>query len=48
MKYIISYTHTLGECSMMCNLNEISGVLTNITLLAMQGHHFSNVTITKS
>ena len=47
MKYIISYTHTLGECSLMCNQNEVAGVLQNITLLALSGHHFANLTITK-
>ena len=48
MKYTISYTHTLGECSLMCNPCEVASILRNIALLAMDGHKFSNVTIHKA
>lgn len=48
MKYTISYTHTLGECSLMCNQNEVAGILRNMAYLAMDGHKFSNVTISRA
>ena len=48
MKYQISYTHTLGECSLMCQPCEVASILRNIALLAMDGHHFANVTISKA
>ena len=46
--YTISYTHTLGECSLMCNACEVASILRNIALLAMDGHKFSNVTISRA
>lgn len=48
MKYQISYTHTLGECSLLCNPCEVASILRNIALLAMDGHHFANVTISRA
>lgn len=47
MSYYVSYRHTLGDASIKCYAWEIAGILRNMTILAIQGHKFSNVTITK-
>ena len=43
--YVISYTHKLGECSMMVYSWEVASILRNMALLAIDGHQFSNVTM---
>lgn len=43
--YLISYTHTLGACSMMVYSWEVASVLMNMALMAIDGHQFSNVTL---
>lgn len=45
--YMISYRHTLGEASMLCYSWEVGSILRSLTLLALQGHQFSNVTINR-
>lgn len=45
MIYQISYTHTLGNASLVCKAWEISSILSNMMRLATQGHKFSHVTI---
>lgn len=45
--YYISYHHTLGDSSMKCQQREVAGILRSIMLLALSGHRFSNLTITK-
>lgn len=47
MSYYISYHHSLGDASLRCYAWEIVGILRNMVELALQGHEFSNVTITK-
>ncbi len=47
MSYYISYHHTLGDASIKCYAWEIAGILRNMVNLALQGHVFSNVTISK-
>lgn len=47
MSYYVSYRHTLGDASIKCYAWEIAGILRNMAILAIQGHKFSNVTITK-
>lgn len=48
MKYTISYTHRLGEASVMCNPTEVASILRNMAFLSMNGHKFANVTISRS
>ena len=47
MSYYVSYTHSLGFASIACYGWEIAGILLTMSSLALQGHEFSNVTITK-
>lgn len=47
MDYYISYHHVLGEAVLRCNSWEVAGILRNMVHMALQGHQFSNVTITK-
>ena len=47
MSYFISYHHTLGDASLKCHAWEVAGILRNMVHMALQGHTFSNVTITK-
>lgn len=46
--YVISYTHSLGAACIPCHACEVAGILRNMCHLAMQGHSFSNVSITRS
>ena len=46
MSYEISYTHALGDVAIRCYGYEVASVLRNMVILALQGHSFSNVTIT--
>lgn len=45
--YCISYHHSLGDASIRCYAWEVAGILRNMVHMAIQGHKFSNVTITK-
>ena len=45
--YVISYHHSLGDCSIRVYGWEVASVLRNMIHLAIQGHEFSNVTINK-
>lgn len=47
MSYYISYHHSLGDASLRCYAWEIVGIMRSMVELALQGHEFSNVTITK-
>lgn len=47
MSYYVSYHHTLGDASIKCYAWEIAGILRNMVHMALQGHSFSNVTITR-
>ena len=47
MSYYVSYRTTLGDASIKCYAWEIAGILRNMVHMALQGHRFSNVTITK-
>ena len=47
MKYLISYTHSLGEASVIARQNDVASILRNMAHLAVCGHQYSNVTITK-
>ena len=47
MSYYVSYRHKLGESSIRCYAWEVGIILRNMVELALQGHEFSNVTITK-
>ena len=47
MSYYVSYRHSLGDASIKCYAWEVAGILRNMAHMAMQGHVFSNVTITK-
>lgn len=47
MSYFVSYRTLLGDASIKCYSWEIAGILRNMMHMAMQGHVFSNVTITK-
>jgi hypothetical protein len=47
MSYSISYHHALGDASIRCYAWEVAGILRNMVHMALQGHEFSNVTITK-
>ena len=44
---IISYHHTLGDCVLPCYAWEVSSILRNLFVMAMDGHKFSNVTISR-
>lgn len=44
---IISYHHNLGDCVLPCYQWEVSAILRNLLVLAMGGHSFSNVTISR-
>lgn len=46
-EYVISYTHVLGDAALRCYSWEVAGILRNLVHLALNGHEFSNVTITK-
>ena len=48
MVYSITYHHTLGDAEVRCYGWELAGILRNMLSLALQGHKFSNVTITKA
>lgn len=48
MSYYVSYHHTLGDASIKCYAWEVAGILRNLTHMALQGHSYSNVTITKA
>jgi len=45
--YVVSYRHSLGDCSIRVYGWEIASILSNMALMAIQGHSFSNVTINK-
>ena len=45
--YCISYHHSLGDCSIRVYGWEIPSILSNMALMAIQGHSFSNVSIYK-
>ena len=47
MSYFISYHHQLGDAAIRCYGWEVAGILRNMVHMALQGHQFSNVTITK-
>ena len=47
MSYFISYHHSLGDASLRCYKWEIAGILRNMVAMALKGHEFSNVQITK-
>lgn len=47
MSYLISYTHRLGEASVIAKQNDVASILRNMAHLAICGHQYSNVTITK-
>jgi hypothetical protein len=47
MDYVISYHHVLGDAALRCAKWEVAGILRNMVHMALQGHEFSNVTITK-
>ena len=47
ISYCISYHHSLGDAALRCYGWEIAGILRNMMHLAIQGHKFENVTITK-
>ena len=47
MVYCISYHHVLGDAALRCYGYEVAGILRNMVHMALQGHEFSNVTITK-
>ena len=47
MSYSISYRHSLGEATIRCYGCEVASILRNMVHLALQGHEFSNVTITR-
>jgi hypothetical protein len=48
MKYLISYTHPLGEASVIASQNDVASILRNMALMAINGHKFSNVTINRA
>ena len=45
--YFISYRTKLGDAALKCYQWEVAGILRNMVHMALQGHQFSNVTITK-
>jgi len=45
--FIISYHHSLGDCVLPCYEWEVGAILRNLLVLAMDGHNFSSVTISK-
>lgn len=47
MSYSISYHHALGDASIRCYAWEVAGILRNMVHMALQGHEFSNVTISR-
>ena len=47
MSYYVSYRHGLGDAVLRVYEWEIPSVLKNLFSLALQGHEFSNVTITR-
>ena len=44
---IISYRHTLGDVVLPCYRWEVGAILKNLLCMAMNGHKFSNVTISR-
>ena len=44
---IISYRHTLGDVVLPCYGWEVGAILKNLLCMAMSGHKFSNVTISR-
>lgn len=47
MSYYVSYHHVLGDAVIRCYASEVASILRNMTHMALQGHKFSNVTITR-
>ena len=47
MSYLVSYHHVLGDATIRCCGSEVAGILRNLVHMALQGHQFSNVTITR-
>lgn len=47
MSYFVSYHHSLGDAVINCYSWEVAGILRNMVHMAVQGHKFSNVTITR-
>ena len=47
MSYYVSYTSPLGYSGIRCYGWELAGILRNMVYMALRGHEFSNVTITK-
>ena len=47
MSYYVSYHHVLGDAAIRCYGWEVTGILRNMIHMALQGHKFSNVTITR-
>ena len=45
--YVVSYNHSVGFGQIRCYSWEIASILSNIAVMAIQGHSFSNVTINK-
>jgi hypothetical protein len=47
MDYEIGYTIPCGKFTMLAYAYEVAGILRNMVHMALQGHQFSNVTITR-
>ena len=45
--FCITYTHSLGMAELFCYSWELAGILSNMAMMAINGHSFSNVTINK-
>lgn len=45
--FIVSYHHSLGDACLPCYGWEVGAILRNLLCMALNGHSFSNVTITR-